>query len=46
MSIKVLQTIIKPGAIIRGDLANVNIGRFSLIGENAVIRPSYKRFKG
>jgi len=40
------KTIIKPGAIIRGDLANVNIGRYSLIGENSVIRPSYKRFKG
>jgi len=40
------KAIIKPNTIIRGDLANVNIGRFSLVGENTVIRPSYKRFKG
>eukprot|EP01112_Ceratiomyxa_fruticulosa_P000637 TRINITY_DN1057_c0_g1_i2.p1 TRINITY_DN1057_c0_g1~~TRINITY_DN1057_c0_g1_i2.p1 ORF type:complete len:184 (+),score=14.26 TRINITY_DN1057_c0_g1_i2:273-824(+) len=39
------KTIIKPGAVIRGDLANVIVGRLSLIGDNTVIRPSYKRFK-
>lgn len=41
-----IQTIIKSGAIIRGDLANVIVGRLSVIGENVVVRPSYKRFKG
>eukprot|EP01132_Coremiostelium_polycephalum_P008473 gene8473-10406_t len=40
------KTIIKPGVIIRGDLANVNIGRLTTISENTVIRPSYKKFKG
>ncbi|EGG23360.1 dynactin 25 kDa subunit [Cavenderia fasciculata] len=40
------KTIIKPGVIVRGDLANVNIGRLSSVGENTVIRPSYKKFKG
>eukprot|EP01118_Nematostelium_gracile_P007915 TRINITY_DN2599_c0_g1_i1.p1 TRINITY_DN2599_c0_g1~~TRINITY_DN2599_c0_g1_i1.p1 ORF type:complete len:189 (-),score=28.95 TRINITY_DN2599_c0_g1_i1:12-578(-) len=40
------KAIIKPSTIIRGDLANINIGRYSLLGENTVIRPSYKRFKG
>jgi dynactin-5 len=40
------KTIIKTGATIRGDLANVIIGRLSVIGENVVVRPSYKRFKG
>ncbi|KAF2071209.1 hypothetical protein CYY_007477 [Polysphondylium violaceum] len=40
------KTIIKPGVIVRGDLANVNIGRLSTVSENTVIRPSYKKFKG
>jgi len=40
------KTLIKPSTIIRGDLANVNIGRYCTLGERSVIRPSYKRFKG
>lgn len=40
-----LETVIKPGGILRGDLSNVIIGRYSVVGENTVIRPSYKRFK-
>ncbi|EFA82914.1 dynactin 25 kDa subunit [Heterostelium album PN500] len=40
------KTIIKPGVLVRGDLANVNIGRLSIVEENTVIRPSYKKFKG
>ncbi|KAM9982586.1 hypothetical protein ACTFIZ_007133 [Dictyostelium cf. discoideum] len=40
------KTIIKPGVIVRGDLASVNIGRLSIISENTVIRPSSKKFKG
>ncbi len=37
--------MIKPGGILRGDLSNIIIGRYSVVGENTVIRPSYKRFK-
>ncbi|EGC31477.1 dynactin 25 kDa subunit [Dictyostelium purpureum] len=40
------KTIIKPGVIVRGDLATVNIGRLSIVSENTVIRPSSKKFKG
>eukprot|EP00743_Colponemidia_sp_Colp-15_P007651 GILK01008281.1.p1 GENE.GILK01008281.1~~GILK01008281.1.p1 ORF type:complete len:192 (+),score=2.78 GILK01008281.1:42-617(+) len=40
------KSIIKAGAILRGDLALIRIGRFCIIGENAVLRPPYKRFKG
>ncbi|KYQ90901.1 dynactin 25 kDa subunit [Tieghemostelium lacteum] len=40
------KTIIRPSVIIRGDLANVNIGRLTIISEGTVIRPSYKKFKG
>jgi len=40
------KTIIKPGSIIRGDLACVNIGRFSCVGSNTVIRPACKPYKG
>eukprot|EP01041_Mallomonas_annulata_P013278 gene13278-28119_t len=40
--------IIKPGVIIRGDLAPVQIQRYCIIGEDTVLRPSYtiaKTFK-
>jgi dynactin-5 len=30
--------------IIRGDLANIRIGKYTTIGERTVVRPSYKRF--
>ena len=40
------KTIIKQGAIIRGDLARVSIGRHCVIDKSVVIRPPYKRFKG
>lgn len=33
--------IIKPGVIIRGDFAAVQIQRYCVIGENTVLRPSY-----
>lgn len=36
--------IVQTGAIIRGDLANVRVGRFCIISKNAVIRPLYKQF--
>ncbi|KEI37454.1 uncharacterized protein L969DRAFT_96533 [Mixia osmundae IAM 14324] len=48
------KTIIQQGSIIRGDLRRqgagnavvVAIGRYCLLGENAVIRPPYKTYKG
>ena len=39
------KSIIMSGAVIRGDLAVVSIGRYTIIQQNAVIRPPYKRFK-
>ncbi len=41
-----LQAIIKQGTLIRGDFANVNLGKFSILCDGAVLRPPYKRFKG
>ena len=38
--------IIFPGVIIRGELAPVKIGKNSIIREDVVLRPSYKRAKG
>lgn len=32
--------------MIRGDIANINIGRYSHIGSNSCVRPSFKKFKG
>eukprot|EP01104_Vermistella_antarctica_P011825 TRINITY_DN3341_c1_g4_i1.p1 TRINITY_DN3341_c1_g4~~TRINITY_DN3341_c1_g4_i1.p1 ORF type:complete len:194 (-),score=32.34 TRINITY_DN3341_c1_g4_i1:85-666(-) len=40
------KTIIEPRAVLRGDLANINIGRYSRIGCDTVIRPPYKSFRG
>ena len=37
------KTLIKSGVIVRGDFANVRVGRHCVIGENTVIRPAYKR---
>ncbi|KAI8742000.1 dynactin subunit 5 [Biomphalaria glabrata] len=38
------KTIVMTGCVIRGDLANVRIGRHCVIGQNAVIRPAFKKF--
>lgn len=38
------KVIVQTGAIIRGDLANVRVGRFCIISKGAVIRPLYKQF--
>ena len=38
------QTIIMSDCIIRGDLANVRIGRHCIISNRAVIRPPFKKF--
>lgn len=39
-----LQTIIQSDCIIRGDLANVKIGKYCVVSTRAVIRPSFKKF--
>ncbi|XP_018648213.1 putative dynactin subunit P25 [Schistosoma mansoni] len=38
------KTIIMSDCIIRGDLANIRIGRHCVIGRKAVIRPPFKKF--
>jgi dynactin-5 len=38
------KTIIQSDCIIRGDLANVKIGRHCIISTKAVIRPPFKKF--
>ena len=44
MIIVSLQTIIQAECIIRGDLANIRIGRLCIVGARAVIRPPFKKF--
>ena len=38
------QTIIQSDCILRGDLANVRIGRQCVISKRSVIRPPFKKF--
>jgi len=38
------KTIVMNGCVIRGDLANVRIGRHCIISNRAVIRPAFKKF--
>ena len=38
--------IISPGVMIRGDLAPVKMGKNTIIREDVVLRPTYKRAKG
>ncbi|XP_045536615.1 dynactin subunit 5 [Papilio machaon] len=38
------KVIVQSDAIIRGDLANVKIGRFCIISKGSVIRPPFKKF--
>ncbi|CAG5120778.1 unnamed protein product [Candidula unifasciata] len=38
------KTVVMTGCVIRGDLANVRIGRHCIISTNAVIRPAFKKF--
>lgn len=38
------KTIVQSECIIRGDLANVRIGRYCVISKRAVIRPPFKKF--
>jgi dynactin-5 len=39
-----MQTIVMTDSVIRGDLANVRIGRFCVVSKSAVIRPAFKKF--
>ncbi len=38
------KNIVQADAIIRGDLANVRVGRHCVISSGAVIRPPFKKF--
>lgn len=38
------KVIVLSGVIIRGDLANVRVGRHCVISSKAVIRPPFKKF--
>mmetsp|Transcript_66300 Transcript_66300/g.153982 ORF Transcript_66300/g.153982 Transcript_66300/m.153982 type:complete len:209 (-) Transcript_66300:72-698(-) len=40
------RSIVKPGVILRGDLQLLRIGKYVIIGESSVLRPSYKKYKG
>eukprot|EP00811_Abedinium_folium_P010279 NODE_19508_length_840_cov_2.635344.p2 GENE.NODE_19508_length_840_cov_2.635344~~NODE_19508_length_840_cov_2.635344.p2 ORF type:complete len:193 (+),score=60.17 NODE_19508_length_840_cov_2.635344:83-661(+) len=40
------KSIVRPGVILRGDLQLLRIGKFVSIGEDAVVRPSHKKYKG
>ncbi|CAL1166430.1 unnamed protein product [Cladocopium goreaui] len=39
-------SVIMPGTVLRGDLQLLKIGRHVIVGENCVLRPSYKKYKG
>lgn len=38
------KSIIMDGCILRGDLNSIRIGKYCVIGEKSIIRPSYKAF--
>lgn len=38
--------IISPGVIVRGDLAAVRIGKYTIINRDVVLRPSYRETRG
>ncbi|CEM13724.1 unnamed protein product [Vitrella brassicaformis CCMP3155] len=40
------RSIIKPGVILRGDLALLRIGKYVIVGEDTVLRPPYKKYRG
>ena len=35
---------VEPGCIIRGDLAHVRVGRYSIVRQGTILRPSLKHF--
>jgi hypothetical protein len=46
VSVLTTQTVVGSGVLVRGDLAKVKIGKYCLILENSVIRPSFKVLSG
>jgi len=38
-----VQTIVQSECIVRGDLANINVGRQCVVGKRAVITPPFKK---
>lgn len=40
------KTIIQTGSVLRGDLAGITVGTFTIIREECVIRPSYMKQQG
>jgi len=40
------KSIVKPHVILRGDLQLLRIGKYVIIGDGSVLRPSYKKYRG
>lgn len=40
------KSIVKPHVIMRGDLQLLRLGKFVIIGDGCVLRPSFKKYKG
>eukprot|EP00405_Crypthecodinium_cohnii_P008012 CAMPEP_0206421848 /NCGR_PEP_ID=MMETSP0324_2-20121206/1697_1 /ASSEMBLY_ACC=CAM_ASM_000836 /TAXON_ID=2866 /ORGANISM="Crypthecodinium cohnii, Strain Seligo" /LENGTH=188 /DNA_ID=CAMNT_0053886031 /DNA_START=223 /DNA_END=785 /DNA_ORIENTATION=+ len=38
--------VVKPGVVLRGDLHLLRIGKYCIIGDGSVLRPSTKKYKG
>ena len=38
------KVFVEPGCIIRGDLAHVRVGRYSIVRKGTILRPSLKHF--
>eukprot|EP01016_Furgasonia_blochmanni_P027326 TRINITY_DN2883_c0_g1_i3.p2 TRINITY_DN2883_c0_g1~~TRINITY_DN2883_c0_g1_i3.p2 ORF type:complete len:205 (+),score=47.02 TRINITY_DN2883_c0_g1_i3:189-803(+) len=38
--------VIQEGVVVRGDLSNIKLGRYSIICEGVILHPPYKRSKG
>lgn len=38
------KTIVMEGCVLRGDLASLKVGKNSIIRENAILRPPFKKF--
>lgn len=44
LAVSLFQTIVMNDCIIRGDLANVRVGRHCVVKSRSVIRPPFKKF--
>jgi len=40
------KSVVKPHVILRGDLQLLRIGKYVIIGDGSVLRPSYKKYRG